>query len=80
LSGTQGLISIVENAFLACQNDNDIHNLRGIMLEALLIGTNGGSAILNDLNCGWGAKVYVNNNVIRYHCRSNPKPYSDCAD
>lgn len=75
ISGTNKIIILVQKAFNLCEIDKDISDLRGILVEALVIAKHGGSEILNDPAYGWGAKVYINDDenkkVIRYYCPFN---------
>lgn len=73
VQGREKIINLVQRAFDLCQTDMDIDNLRGIIVESILIAACGGSAILSDPSYGWGSKVYLKNDngrndVIRYHC------------
>jgi hypothetical protein len=72
INGTTRIISIVETAFLACQTDNEIHILRGAIVEGLIIGCYGGSKILELDKYGWGAQVTIItdsvNKKIKYSC------------
>ncbi|MFD2618616.1 hypothetical protein [Terrilactibacillus laevilacticus] len=66
------LYKIVDNGFSHCQNDRDIHILRGAMLEGVLIGCSGGSKVLEKDTYGWGATVHIkdgkNINQVQYNC------------
>ncbi|MED4705223.1 hypothetical protein ABEU80_19495 [Bacillus velezensis] len=81
------IADIIEDAFLKCTSDDEIDELRGGLLEALLIGIKGGGvSSLNDyqsyLNRGWGAKVYLtadnHTRGIYYEC--NKKETDGCTN
>lgn len=78
--GTDKIIEITKEAFNNCKDENEINKLRGAILEAILIGINGGFSILQEDNYGWGASVSVqeDNSIfkIKYEC-INPIN-SDC--
>ncbi|NRD78550.1 hypothetical protein HPT25_14395 [Bacillus sp. BRMEA1] len=80
IKGRTKIIDIVKRAFLSCQNDDEISDLRGVMVEALIIGCNGGPSVLNHSNYGWGARVDINlpqqTIQVRYNCTDHLT--SDC--
>ncbi len=82
LNGTRTIVDIICRAFTACQDDQDISFLRGVMLEALVIARQGGPDILDNLskNVGWGAKVFINGSKdeIYYRC-TGERLYPDCG-
>ncbi|WP_371018943.1 hypothetical protein [Pseudalkalibacillus sp. JSM 102089] len=66
------IIDLVKRSFNSCQCDDEISDLRGVMVEALIIGRNGGSAILTKQNYGWGARVDLHlpteTVAVKYNC------------
>lgn len=67
------LIDIAKRAFESCTSKLELDSLRGAMMEALVIGSFGGTKNLAKKNYGWGARVDINlPNVpvekIRYKC------------
>lgn len=68
------IVALVKRAFKTCQNDNEISVLRGLLVESILIGVNGGPEILASKSLyGWGAKVSINReghqpDEIYYYC------------
>ncbi|WP_342576453.1 hypothetical protein [Paenibacillus sp. FSL M8-0142] len=83
LGGRTKIIGLVQRGFGLCQTDKDIDELRGILVEALLIAAYGGSKILNETRYGWGAKVYIQKGtgqtqVVKYQCRLNKE--DGCED
>lgn len=60
-SETKNIISLVKRGFESCVDDNEIHDLRGSMLEALIMGAYGGGTEVNNKDeYGWGARVDLN--------------------
>ncbi|MBY9079570.1 hypothetical protein [Paenibacillus sp. CGMCC 1.18879] len=83
IGGRKTIIALVNKGFGLCKTDEDINNLRGIIVESLLIAAYGGAKILTQSNIGWGAKVYIENGrgtsqVVRYRCSA--KKTADCGD
>ncbi|MED1607740.1 hypothetical protein P4U90_20680 [Cytobacillus kochii] len=81
IEGTRNIIDIICNGFPKCSSNEEIHKLRGALVEALLIGCFGGSEILNQNNYGWGAQVQLNKQLepqklLKYHC--NKSDNHDC--
>lgn len=70
ISGTGKIINLVEKAFNACTSNDDINVLRGLLLEAMVVASYGGTQVLSQDEYGWGAKVYVNGSTrpVRYTC------------
>lgn len=72
VSGRNKIIEVTETSFIKCRTNEDIHKLRGVLVEALIIGCNGGADILKQKNFGWGAKVNINlshgNIEVKYIC------------
>jgi hypothetical protein len=66
------IVDIIKKGFKNCRNNEEITSLRGALVEALVIGCNGGSRILSDRSYGWGAKVDIQKSTevlkIRYNC------------
>ncbi|MHC8514498.1 hypothetical protein [Sporosarcina sp. ITBMC105] len=60
ISGTTKLVAIVKKAFEGCESNEEISDLRGAMVEALVIGCFGGSSNIGKKNYGWGARVDIN--------------------
>jgi hypothetical protein len=73
-SGRKNIIDIVKRAFLSCVDDDEITVLRGVMVEALVIGCNGGTNILTKSHFGWGARVDIHLPTqkieIKYTCKA----------
>lgn len=83
VAGRKKIIGLVQTGFGLCKTDEDIDNLRGIIVESLLIAAFGGSKILDQSGYGWGAKVYIEKatsqpQVVRYRCNLNKD--NDCGD
>lgn len=82
-SGREALVDLVRRAFQYCKTKKDIDELRGLLVESLIIAGHGGTVVLNDPEYGWGSKVFINNTVsgqrqIKYSC---PTPNgTDCTD
>jgi hypothetical protein len=74
IPGRTKIIDLVKRAFLSCVDGSEIDDLRGVMVEALIIGCNGGSGILVNQNYGWGARVDIHlptqTTQIKYVCSS----------
>jgi hypothetical protein len=72
--GRGKLIGFIKKAFESCENDKEIHKLRGALLESLVIASYGGPSILqNRKKYGWGAQVFINSNDVKYWCTSSPR-------
>lgn len=85
IAGANKFLKIIEEAFNCCYSDEDIHLLRGLMAEALIIGKYGGIEVFSDsyINIGWGAKIIIANSkseskTVRYQCLDNKLP--SCGD
>lgn len=78
ISGRNKMVKLVQRAFGLCKSDEDINNLRGALLEALVIAGHGGASILSMSNYGWGAQVIVNDSgnskVVKYECPTPTVP------
>lgn len=73
--GRKKITELVEKAFKKCRSDTDIHILRGLIVESLLIASHGGSKVLNNTQYGWGAAVIINkeagkSELVKYNCPS----------
>lgn len=77
ISGRRKVIELVSDAFNTCKSSEDIHYLRGVIVEALVIGKSGGSEMLNRSNFGWGAKVLLNGTPVKYLCTEKKTPACD---
>ncbi|MFJ7995459.1 hypothetical protein ACIQY5_25540 [Peribacillus frigoritolerans] len=70
--GRTKIIDIITRSFKSCQDKAEIDHLRGAMVEALVIGFNGGTRLLAQPNYGWGARVDINLDhstiEVRYIC------------
>ncbi|HDR5266627.1 MULTISPECIES: hypothetical protein [Bacillus] len=74
-------VRLITKAFKICQNADDIKHLRGGMVEALVIGSCGGSSILESDQYGWGASVTINKEdsyTVRYSC--SERKSEDCTN
>ncbi|HFK1727402.1 MULTISPECIES: hypothetical protein [Bacillus cereus group] len=81
LPETRKFVELINKAFKLCQNIDDFKHLRGGMVEALVIGSYGGSKILDSDQYGWGASVTINNKTsytVRYSCTE--KKADECAN
>lgn len=87
-SGRFKATQLIRDAFLLCKNDDEINELRGALLEALVIAHHGGIKnfkLNNEFhNNGWGAKVYVKKlprpESIYYECDPDAKEGSNCKN
>ncbi|HHB2053552.1 hypothetical protein ACQKNN_10090 [Bacillus paramycoides] len=65
-------IDMVYKAFSQCNNIEDIGDLRGALVEALVIASYGGPKVLQNPNYGWGALVKLKEedkfDEVRYRC------------
>lgn len=85
LEGANKFLKAIERAFNCCYSDKDIHILRGLMTEGLIIGKYGGIEGFCDnyINTGWGAKIIIANSeneskTVWYQCLDNKFP--TCRD
>ncbi|MEH6900276.1 hypothetical protein V7X04_00125 [Bacillus safensis] len=67
------LSKIIVDSFIQCTSKNDIDHLRGVLLEAILIGAKGGFKTIDSRKesmRGWGAKVYLQKDKrgVFYNC------------
>lgn len=82
-TGVRKFLEITKRAFESCTSKEEIDSLRGAMMEALVIGSFGGSENLGKDNYGWGARVDINIpntpvEKVRYKCTLHQE--TDCSN
>ncbi|MGF2617715.1 hypothetical protein FZC84_11820 [Rossellomorea vietnamensis] len=83
INGTSKIIKMVKESFGKCESNQEITDLRGAMVEALVIACNGGSKILSNRSYGWGAKVDIHplgEEIIRVRLFCSENICDDCKD
>lgn len=73
-------VDIVYDAYSSCQTTDDIHKLRGMITEALVIAAHGGAKVLGMKEYGWGALVILKKDKlsaeVKYVCTEHKE--ADC--
>ncbi|MED3603726.1 hypothetical protein P4472_18225 [Bacillus subtilis] len=67
------LSKIIVDSFIQCKTKEEIDELRGALLEAVLIGAKGGFKGIDsrsEMSRGWGARVYLQKGAegVKYNC------------
>ncbi|ASI84720.1 hypothetical protein FORC48_3640 [Bacillus cereus] len=74
-------VDLVYNAYSSCQSTKDIHKLRGMITEALVIAAHGGAKVLGMKEYGWGALVIISKDKksaeVKYVCTKQQE--NDCS-
>ncbi|MGB2993565.1 MAG: hypothetical protein WBB47_13100 [Paenisporosarcina sp.] len=76
---TRKIIDIIDRGFDSCTTNLEIDDLRGCMLEALIMGSYGGRKVISNPSFGWGSRVDLNMESgktlkVKFECLNTEQP------